>query len=344
MRRQGRIYTILALLAVCTALAGCGKKSNTEQDSVDLLSKDTYAMQVGDEKITYPEAMVYVLFLKQEYEPTLGPSIWEFKKNGTEAFEDMAKEEVMNEITELKIIGDKGKDMGITLDEDEKATAKETAQEHFAVLSEKDRTDYGITVEVLTKVYEDNLLATKVFDVTTAEVDTEVTDEEARQITLLQVVIDRVKENLDGTYTALTAAEEKAALKKAKKLLAQARKTTDFEAFANANSDCEVITSTFGKGDRSQAIETAGFALKKGEISDLVTTDEGYYILYCVSELDEDATADKKEDLILKRQVAKFQDVYATWLGDYKILVNTKVWDAIRFQNQDGKEEPAKNK
>lgn len=81
------------------------------------------------------------------------------------------------------------------------------------------------------------------------------------------------------------AAAQKSALEKAQKIAADAKSGKDFAALAKAESDDLGSKSQGGdlgwleKGVTDPAFETALFALKKGEISDPVKTDEGYHVV-----------------------------------------------------------------
>jgi peptidyl-prolyl cis-trans isomerase D len=86
-----------------------------------------------------------------------------------------------------------------------------------------------------------------------------------------------------GTNADATA--QKAALEKAKAIEAQAKAGKDFAALAKADSDDLGSKAQGGdlgwleKGVTEPAFESALFALKKGDISDPVKTDEGYHII-----------------------------------------------------------------
>lgn len=83
-----------------------------------------------------------------------------------------------------------------------------------------------------------------------------------------------------------SAADKAAAQAKAEKILAQARKNpADFAKLAKENSQDSVSAERggdlnfFGKGDMVKPFEDAVFALKEGEISDLVQSDFGFHII-----------------------------------------------------------------
>ena len=82
------------------------------------------------------------------------------------------------------------------------------------------------------------------------------------------------------------AAEKAAAKTKAEQLLAQVRKSPqDFAAIAKANSQDTGTAANggdldyFGKGMMTPPFETAAFALKANEISDVIATDFGFHII-----------------------------------------------------------------
>ena len=115
-----------------------------------------------------------------------------------------------------------------------------------------------------------------------------------------------------------SAADKAAARAKAEQLLAQVRKSPeDFAAIAKANSQ-DTGTATnggdldyFGKGMMTPPFETAAFALKANEISDVIATDFGFHIIKVtdikpatIKSLDQvkaDVTADIKKQKAAKQ-------------------------------------------
>ena len=61
-------------------------------------------------------------------------------------------------------------------------------------------------------------------------------------------------------------------------------KTEDFEELILKYSDSEEGTCSFGKGEKDQTFEDAAFNLETDEISDIVETPEGYYLIKCQAE------------------------------------------------------------
>jgi peptidyl-prolyl cis-trans isomerase C len=87
-----------------------------------------------------------------------------------------------------------------------------------------------------------------------------------------------------GVDQKASADEKKAAREKAEKLRKELAGGADFAALAKGNSTCPSSQQGgdlgfFGKGQMVPAFEKAAFALKPGEISDVVETQFGYHII-----------------------------------------------------------------
>jgi peptidyl-prolyl cis-trans isomerase C len=89
---------------------------------------------------------------------------------------------------------------------------------------------------------------------------------------------------LIGVDSAAPADDKKKAREKAEKLRKELAGGADFAALAKGNSTCPSSQQGgdlgfFGKGQMVPAFEKAAFALKPGEISDVVETQFGYHII-----------------------------------------------------------------
>lgn len=303
----------------------------SEGEATKSLDFDAVVLKVGNEKVTYREALLYLLQLKSKYEPSLGSDIWNYEMEEGKTFGAMAKEELFSQLTEIKIIKQQAAKLDIQLESDEVEEVKTNAKAYINQITKEDQAKYGITEEVVTSVLSDNYLAEKVFAIATNEVDTNISNEEAKQVKVQQLFVMTKGTDKNGISVELSEEEKKSALERAKTFRDGAVAAEDFYTYASSNSDIAIVEFTFGKGDYEE-LESAVFALKEGEISPVITTSTGYAIVKLISANDEDATRQKKEDIIKQKQDAVFASKYEVWSADYKVTQDVANWDQITFE------------
>ena len=316
-----RYLGILAGLILCLCVTACGKNSEKTEGKDTI--KDAVLMAVGDETVSGQEAMVYLYLLRQQYEVGMGEGVWSYSLGEEMTIEDYAKEAVISNLTQLKVICQQAVSEGITLDEGEAYEAQRAARRLLENATEEDKERFRLEEAVIAKAYEDNVLAAKFFDAATAEVNTNISNEDARQITVQYVYV---------STEGMIEAQKEEKKEKAKKLLKEAKKATSFLSFAASNSDSEETQITFGNADMPEDFGQAAMELKTGELSSVIEGEKGYYILYCITDYNEDATLAKKEAMIEEERDRLFREKYAEWTEDYKVVISEALWDEMRMR------------
>ncbi len=300
------------------------------------LSFDEIVLKVGDVQVSYREVLIYLLQIKNKYEISLGNGIWNSVFDEGKTFEEIAKEEVINQITQIKIIVGQAEKLDILLADDELLEIEKEVKEYMGKITLEDQKKYGINEEIVRTVLSDNYLADKVFSITTNEVDTDISDEEAKVIKLEQVVI--LTDGTDKNGTIIKLDEEQIVNAKARaksiydEIIKQQNKENgeSFLSIATADSDVGEVELTIGPNDKPEYQEVA-YALKSGDISNVIETDYGYIILHCVSNYDEAATVARKEEIIAERQNEVFEAKYKIWSTEYKVTQDAEKWEMIRL-------------
>ena len=343
---------VLVSLASMLVMTGCSSEDekqpdNSTTDAQDLaqnmelddsdvtkdgIKNDAVVMVVGKEEITYSEIIVYIQMLKQQYEPVFTEDIWDFSVSKDQTFEDMAKDEIINQIARLKIMGFEAKNMDVKLNDDEKLEIEDSAVEFLQNVSMDDQKKYGITPAVIEKIYTDNYLAEKMFNVMMADVETNVTDEEATAVKVKQIKIVFNGMNKDGKALTGTDEQKNSALKRIQTIYdSVTTKSKKFDYYAERYSDESEISMTLIRGESPEYIDNAVFELKKGEYSQVVEGENAYYIFYCVNDKDKSNLAENKEKIIARRQDDYFNERYSQWLKDYDTFIVTELWNMIKF-------------
>lgn len=329
---------IIGGLAVCMLLVtGTGCKQfpggdGTPTGPVDRTEyMDDAVVTIDGDEVGYREAMLYLQAAKQEYESAYGGDIWQYMLNadGT-TLGEWVKNQTLEQIIYVKIVCAQAKRLGIELDSEEKNRVAERTEEYMGKAEYGTLALYGIARKDVERVYADTMLAQKIYDSVTLNVDTDISNAEAAQKHLQSLMLKNYHEDELGNHSALTVQELIATLDRFDTLYKEAQETKDFYSLAYANTeDKQYLDIMVGEGDLPAAL-SAAYHLGEGEAMQ-IRTDSGYYIFYCVSEYDEDATIAKKEELIALRQEEEFKKLYEDWRGETKIEMNEVLWKAIGF-------------
>ncbi len=288
-------------------------------------------VRVGDVEVTYGEAILYMQSAKNEVETLYGAQVWSYEldKEGTTYVEKL-KDELLKEIIYIKTVCAQADRLGITLTEDELMDISEYTATYMVKFTKTELDYYGVTKEQVERIYRDNLLATKIYESLTLNVDTDISDEEARQMVLEYIYLAKYRVAEHGVIVARTEEELQRLHTRAVKLAEEAKTTDDFYALAKNNTDdTDEIRITVGYGEMNETLEKIAFQMQEGETSDLIELEDGYFILHCKSYQDEEATEQAKIDVILERQEKAFSDQYALWQEETEVWVDELLWETI---------------
>lgn len=181
MQRKKWISGLCIAMAAALVFTGCGHKKSSKEEKGTTVSSGTVVMMVGDDQVRYSEVMAYCYFLKCQYEDSFGKELWRYKLDDNETIGDQAKQEIVNMITQLKVISSVAQQQEVSLSADEQDEALRQAESLVQNAKAADKKEYGLSVQKISEIYQENLLAEKMFYVATDDADTNVTDEEASE-------------------------------------------------------------------------------------------------------------------------------------------------------------------
>ena len=222
-------------------------------------------IKVGNAGVQYSEVLNYCYLLKNQYESSFGSELWKYKIDDKTTIGDKAKKEIVSTLTQLKLIGVNAAKQGVTLDNDEQDQALQDAQKLIEKASKADRKKYELNVNSVKELFEDNILANKMFYVATDDADTNVTDDEAKQIKISYIELITKGTDKNGRKVNMNAAGKAKTYKRMKEMLKEAKKADNFSDYAAVNTESRQSEVTIGKDTKlldKEAVDAA-FSLKK---------------------------------------------------------------------------------
>jgi foldase protein PrsA len=286
--------------------------------------------------VSYDEVRLYLQSNKEEIESTYGSDVWSMSVNADgKTYEETLKASLLEEIIYIKLVCSQAQALGITLTEDELLDVDEYTAEFLSNFDEAKMEYYHVDQEMVRQIYKDNMLSNKVFESLTLSVDTQVLDEEARQAVFQYILVGKYGYDEAGNRYDYSEEQLAEAKTRAETLHTQAQITTNFFDFAQANSDDEdEVEIIAGIGDMKAEIEKVTLSMKAGELSPVIDTEDGWFIFYCVEEMNQEETDAKKEEIIRERQQAAFDEQYKKWDDAKEVIINQEIWDAISLSSE----------
>lgn len=324
---------LIALLAVM--LTGCGSESEDKKKIVLTTGFDENEIfRIGEEVCFRPEVMLYLTNMQNQYENIYGREIWQ-KKIGDITLEQKIKNMVLARIARIKTMVLLAQQRGVSLSDEEEKLAGEAADEYFTSLNKKEKDALGVTIEDVQIYYQEYALANKVYDMIISDTNPEISDDEARIVTVSQIVIKTYDLDGNGNRVDYTAESKRSAGEKAHEIKNKLKNGEEFDSLAAKYNEEDQIMISFRKDEKDSVYEEAAFNLGVGEISDVLDTKDGFVILRCESTLDRQQTDENKERIIKQRKEEAFSQIYNEFLKTQIRKINDELWEQVQFIHDD---------
>lgn len=334
--RKKSISAALTVLCCLFLLAGCEKGAKVVFTTG--FARDE-VFKIGDISCTLGEMNVYLTTMQNRYEEVYGSEVWKIEK-GDMKLADNVKDSVLARLAQVKSMYLLAKSKNVTLDETETGKVKRAAAEYLAGISQADMEALGITEATVTDLYTEYAMADKVYDTLIAGVNPEISDDEARTIVVQNIFLSTDKIGSGNESSGFAAEGKKEVYNKMYDIRQEALGGADFYELAAKYSENSNISLAISKGTKDKAIEDAAFQLSTGEISDIVETDEGYYIFKCISTFDREQTEVSKLEIVETRRMEVFGEEYNAFVSSLTRRLNNELWDSITIGEETGKKVP----
>lgn len=312
-------YFIVSLLSVCMlGMAGCGKKPVELVLTTGLRSNEIFRLE--NVSCTLAEARVYLVNEQNRYEKVYGTEIWEDEVSGGE-LEERLKEKVLAEISQVKAMTLLAEEKEVVLNEEELQKTETAAAQYMESLNDTEVKVLEMTQELAAEMYRDYAMADKVYHQIIAGINPEISDDEARIITVQNILIPFSDENKTQSYQTAQEVYRKAMDGESFELL--------MEKYNESGSD----TVSVGKGEMDPYFEATAFSLEKEEISGVIETARGYEIIKCLNKFDREETDRNKLKIMEKRRAEVFGQEYDEFVKSLVGELNQELWDSIALES-----------
>lgn len=327
----GKKILAAGLLAAFTIMSftACGDDGNdTRVVFTTGFGKDE-VFRIDDEICTKAELMVYLTNTQNQYESVYGAEIWNTALDDV-TLEENVKETVLAKIAQIKTMYLLAEEKEIMLSEEEEAQVAQAAGEYFGSLNETEIEQMGISYDTIENLYREYAMADKVYQHIIQDINPEISDDEARTITVQHILLRTVMADGNGGVIPFSEEDKQAALEEISEIRELAMSGEhDFAELAEEYSEDSTITYSFGKGEMDEAFETASFQLGTDEISDVVESEVGYHIIKCINTFNREETDANKLEIVEQRRKEAFGQEYDAFVATLARKLNQEVWDEI---------------
>lgn len=331
MERIARSIISLTLTVILIAVTGCSSRNLVITTGFD----KTELMRINDTSTFLPEYMLYLTTVQNQYEQVYGEDLWG-QEYGAESLETRVKDKVIAELAQVKVMNLMAMDYGLSFSQSEEEKITRLSDKFYESLNEDEIEVIKLTPEICRQACAEYAMARKVYEFIIKDVNPEISDDEARTVTILQIFIKNYTEDAAGRHVPysdrmLQEAKEKVSL--AYSLTGE--KDASFESIQAKFNEGEETVRTIARGALDKPLEEAVFNLSNGEVSEVIETEDGYYILKCISDFDIDETQKNKVKLLEAEKEQVFDDTYNRYLASITKSLNQNLYDSITLIHND---------
>ena len=307
-------------------LTGCSEKKTKIVLHTGFAKDEVF--RIEEMSCTLPEMMVYLTTTQSRYEKVYGERIWDTNLEGVTLEENM-KDMVLAQLSQIKAMNLLATQEQVELNPEEKSKVKEAAEAFYETLSKEERKVLGVDKDLIERLYREYAIANKVYYHIIKDVNPEVSDDEARTITVDHILIKTYSLDENNEKVEYDSEKKHEAFLRAQEVLAKAQGGVSFDSLIATYNEDNQSQYSFRKGEMNIGFETTAFNLGKGEISDIVETEYGYHIIKCITTFNREETDANKIVIVEKKREEIFEDRYSQFATNLTKAVNEDLWEEI---------------
>lgn len=278
------------------------------------------AVSSGGIQLTEEELRLIALQYKTEnesyYKPLLGIDFWQMSVAEDMTYEEYIREYyIFSECRAVLCLLKAAQEEGIALTGLESDQAKEAARSYFAALTEDEKAFANADVQDAEELIRAYMIAGKTVEKLIEGKKLEVSDEESRVVDLGIIRLPTQKQ-AEEIYARIKAGES-------------------FRTLANEYSMDSKTEFTASREELLPAAADIVFSMSSGDISDIISLNGNYYILYLESTYDMLLSLNHKRNLLAERRFEGWEALYEEYLAESDLKRDNRMFEALSL-SQDG--------
>ena len=344
MKTMTKKTAVVALAGVMAAgmLTGCGEKALDGTKTVATV--DGTEIPLGMLSLSVREGQAQAEAMYKSFMGGSDYSIWGTEAEKGKTYGEQAVEQALKDIELMCILKEKAADYDVEITEDDEKAIADAAAAFMSANTEDTLKTLAVTEDQVKTYLELETYKSRMHDPIIADVDKNVSDEEAQQSSFnyvsistsdlsddeikqkkedAQKILDGLNADPDGDFSEIAKSVDDSYT-----VLSGSFDTNEDSAEEDSDDEDETTASS---GNYPDEVMKVLRTLKDGEVGpDVIETDSSYYVVRLDKVNDEDATATKKESIISTRENELYTETTDKWMDEADIKVEKKVLKTLK--------------
>ena len=344
MKTMTKKTAVVALAGVMAAgmLTGCGEKELDGTKTVATV--DGTEIPLGMLSLSVREGQAQAEAMYKSFMGGSDYSIWGTEAEEGKTYGEQAVEQALEDIELMCILKEKAADYDVEITEDDEKAIADAAAAFMSANTEDTLKTLAVTEDQVKTYLELETYKSRMHDPIIADVDKNVSDEEAQQSSFNYVSIstsdlsdDEIKQKKEDAQKILDGlnadpdgdfGEIAKSVDDSYTVLSGSFDTNEDASEEESDDEDETTASSSNYPDEVVKVLRT---LKDGEVGpDVIEADSAYYVVKLDKVNDEDATATKKESIISTRENELYTETTDKWLDEADIKVEKKVLKTLK--------------
>lgn len=246
------------------------------------------------------------------YYENLGESDFWNEEIKESTFSDYLRDtRIKEELCTLILLNDMAYESKVALTDEEKQACRLAAADYYSTLSVLEKEYVQAEESHVISLYEKYHTAQKMIDLVCEDINEEISDNNKR-VMILQIIASDSREDIEEAKKRVDSGE-------------------DFETVAKQLSALSQIEYQVSRGVLNPILEEKAIYMSDRQISDIIETEENYYIICCVDDFDKELSAANESKVLESIRYAVWSQEFTEYASEHTVSVSEEIWKNIQF-------------